>query len=326
MATVRKRGQSWQVQVRREGYPLLSRSFRTKAEAISWGREQEHNIEQGRLPAHSRSSRGATLGDLLRRYGEVVTPKKRGHRSELSRLHGFLRHPMAQVAVTRVTPAMVASYRDARLGVVSGDAVRRELGTLRHCLEVARKEWGTPILVNPVCQVAFPAPSKAREQRLEPEAAKRLAEALRTARAWYLKPLVALAIETGMRRGELLSLKWCNVDLVKRTARLEGTKNGHARTIALTPGAVEVLSLLPRQNELLFAVKQNAVWLAWKRLRARAKVPELRFHDLRHEAISRFFEIGLNVPEVALISGHRDTRMLMRYTHLRPEDVAAKLR
>lgn len=201
MATIRKRGLSWQVQVRREGYPASSKSFPTKAEAAAWGREQEHGIERGLLPVYSRSSKGVTLGALLKRYEEVVTPRKRGARSEQSRIKVLSEHPMAQVPVTRVTAAMVASYRDDRLKVVSGDSVRRELGILRHCLEVARKEWGTPIIVNPVHQVAFPSPSKARTQRLEPEAATRLTEALKATRAWYLRPLIALAVETGMRRG-----------------------------------------------------------------------------------------------------------------------------
>lgn len=232
---------------------------------------------------------------------------------------------MAQVAVTRVTADMVASYRDQRLQVVSGDAVRRELGILRHCLEVARKEWGTPILINPVHSVGFPQPSKPREQRLEPEAAQRLAEALKRSRVWYLRPLIALAVETGMRRGELLSLRWCHVNLTNRTAHLETTKNGHSRTVALTPGAVLELSGLPRADDRVFPVAGNAARLAWERLRIRAGLPELRFHDLRHEAVSRFFEMGLSVPEVALISGHRDTRMLMRYTHLKPTSLARKL-
>jgi integrase len=75
----------------------------------------------------------------------------------------------------------------------------------------------------------------------------------------------------------------------------------------------------------VFPVTANAVRLAWERLRRRAGLKDLRLHDLRHEAVSRFFEYGLTVPEVALISGHRDPRMLSRYTHLRPENVAEKL-
>ena len=78
-------------------------------------------------------------------------------------------------------------------------------------------------------------------------------------------------------------------------------------------------------NDFLFPLSAEAVKLAWKRLNKRAGITGLHFHDLRHEAVSRFFELGLTVPEVALISGHKDPRMLFRYTHLRPADIAKKL-
>jgi integrase len=153
----------------------------------------------------------------------------------------------------------------------------------------------------------------------------RLADAICSKSAWYLRPLITLAIETGMRRGELRSIRWKDVDQTARTIRILKTKNGHPRTIPLTPKAVEVLSSLERKDDRIFPVTPNAVRLAWERLRKRAGVEDLRLHDLRHEAVSRFFEYGLTVPEVALISGHRDPRMLSRYTHLRPEKVAQKL-
>jgi integrase len=79
-------------------------------------------------------------------------------------------------------------------------------------------------------------------------------------------------------------------------------------------------------GERVFPLSPNAVRLAWERVKRRAGIDDLHFHDLRHEAISRFFELGLSIPEVALISGHRDFKMLFRYTHLRPGDVAKKLR
>ncbi|WP_246691736.1 site-specific integrase [Methylobacterium sp. WL12] len=220
---------------------------------------------------------------------------------------------------------MVARYRDDRLDSVSGDSVRRELTILRHCLTLAKREWDAPLSVNPVLSVTLPAPSRARDQRLEADAGRRLRAAIGPAHAWYLLPLLELAIETGMRRGELLALLWSNVSLGNRTAHLPITKNGHPRTIALTPKAIEVLKALPQTEARVIPVSGNAVRLAWERLRERASLPNLRFHDLRHEAVSRFFEAGLTVPEVALMSGHRDTRMLMRYTHLRPEAIAEKL-
>ena len=129
-----------------------------------------------------------------------------------------------------------------------------------------------------------------------------------------------------MRRGELVNILWEDIDFARRTLHIPHTKNGHPRTIPLSPRAIDILRQLHGSNEArVFPMSPNAVRLAWQRLTKRAGIEDLHFHDLRHEAISRFFEMGLSVPEVALISGHRDYRMLFRYTHLRAEDVAAKL-
>ncbi|RDI62007.1 tyrosine-type recombinase/integrase [Microvirga subterranea] len=324
MATIRKRGSSWQAQVRREGYPPLSKSFKTKADAAAWARDKERSIDRAELPTTARGLRGVTVGDLLRRYCETVTQSKRGAEPERYRIRNLLRHGLAETGMDKLTPAAVAQYRDDRLKLVQPGTVRRELAIIQHCLEVARREWGVPITANPVQQIAIPDAQRPRERRLEDDEDNRLASAA-AGSAWYLRPLISLAIETGMRRGELLSVRWKDVDMTAPTIRILKTKNGHPRTIPLTPKAVEILDSLERNDELVFPVTPNAVRLAWERLRKRAGLENLRLHDLRHEAVSRFFEYGLTVPEVALISGHRDPRMLSRYTHLRPEKVAEKL-
>ena len=149
--------------------------------------------------------------------------------------------------------------------------------------------------------IKLPAPSRARDQRLEPETHHQLHAALLDGRTWYLRPLIGLAIETGMRRGELLSLRWIDVNFKKRTGYLPLTKNGHARTVPLTPKAIEIILTLPRTDERVFPISSNSVRLAWMRLRERAGIKDYRFHDLRHEAISRFFEYGLSVPEVRVL-------------------------
>ena len=79
------------------------------------------------------------------------------------------------------------------------------------------------------------------------------------------------------------------------------------------------------KSKLPFSMSANAVRLAWEKLKIKGSIKDLHFHDLRHEAISRLFEKGLSIPEVALISGHRDVRMLFRYTHLKAEDVLNKI-
>jgi integrase len=125
---------------------------------------------------------------------------------------------------------------------------------------------------------------------------------------------------------KILGLSWGNINLKRSTAFLALTKNGSSREVPLSSKAVSVLQQQrPRTGTHPFPVNANAFRLAWVRLRSRASLNGLRFHDLRHEAISRFFEMGLSVPEVALISGHKDVKMLFRYTHLKVDSLVSKL-
>lgn len=119
------------------------------------------------------------------------------------------------------------------------------------------------------------------------------------------------------------------MDLQRRSVRLTQTKNGHPRRVPLSKAAMGLLEALgdswDDSETRVFPVTGNALRLAWERVKTKAGIEDLRFHDLRHEAISRFFEKGLSVPEVASISGHRDLRMLQRYAHARNEVIFNKL-
>jgi integrase len=137
-----------------------------------------------------------------------------------------------------------------------------------------------------------------------------------------------LAIETAMRLGELLALEWKHVDLERRVAFLPHTKNGHSRSVPLSPIAVELLASWPRSlTGRVFPQwsRPDSVETVWRRAVQRAGLEDLHFHDLRHEATSRLFERGLNVMEVAAITGHKTLQMLRRYTHLRAENLAERL-
>ncbi|MCP1542929.1 site-specific integrase [Methylorubrum extorquens] len=261
----------------------------------------------------------------MQRYQTEVTALKRGYASENCRINNMLRHPVAAVSVTNISSRHFAEYRNYRLKKVGPDTVRRELTIFRHCFEIARKEWDIPVTKNPLHDIRFPNPGLPREERLPTDGDSRLEIELAALRNRYIAAAIKLAIETGMRRGELLSLKWKDVDLAQRTARLHETKNGRPRTIPLTPNAVQELELIERKDERVIPVSANAIHLCWNRIRTRAGLGGLRFHDLRHEAISRFFELGLTVPEVASISGHRDMKMLLRYTHIRPDNLSRKI-
>lgn len=335
MASIRKRRRStkgqWQAQVRKKGYPLQTMTFDTRAAAETWARAVEVEMDQGRFVSRIEAET-TTLKELLERYLEEVTPLKKGASAETARIHALLRHSLAQRFVGSIHGADIARYRNERLKKVQPATVKRDLVVVSHLFEVARKEWGIPVR-NPVRDIKLPPHARARERRLQPGRNRqdseeaRLLKACRKARNRFLLPVVQLALETAMRRGELVGLRWEHIDLKRRIAHLPDTKNGESRTVPLSTTATKVLRGLPRSlnGEVFPGLTTEAVKLAFVRARRNAGLEDLRFHDLRHEATTRLFEKGLNIMEVASITGHKDLRMLRRYTHLRAEDLARKL-
>jgi len=269
---------------------------------------------------------------LLNRYETEITPTKRSFNSEKAHIRQIRRHPIALMAVTNITSQDIAKLRDDRLKTVAGPTVRKELNILAHLFKVASQEWGFQINASACQLVVKPSNGRSRDRRLMEGEYTKIFSQLMRCKNHLVRAMFCFSIATGMRRGETLSLKWSHIDWEARTARLDMTKNGDKRIVPLSPSALQVLQETRFKaggagvtEESVFPISANAFRLAWERAKKRAGVDGLRFHDLRHEAISRFFELGLSVPEVALISGHKDVRMLFRYTHLKPENVALKL-
>ena len=235
--------------------------------------------------------------------------------------------PLRQ-SLSTLTIGKVAAYRDERLRTLKPASVNREFAIYRHAFEVSRKVWDLPLRSNPFSDVAKPKVQNARERRLQPGEWERLDKACRQSRNPFIRDMVEFGLETAMRRGEVLNARWPDVGFEKRTLHIPQAKNGHSRTIPLSPRAIELLHHRKADcchQERLFPTTEDAVKMAWRRVMNRARLRDLRYHDLRHEGISRLFEAGLSLAEVALISGHRDPRLLFGYTHLRPELIAEKL-
>lgn len=324
MGTIRRRGSAWQVQIRRIGHNSISRSFSLKDDAQRWMRATEASLDLIVPFGHQPKVAFPTIGELLERYEREITPGKRSNDREIDKLRVIRRHAIGSIPATDLESHAVATYRDSRLKTVKPATVRRELAILRHCLEIAIHEWSLPLTSNPARRVRLPNADVCRNRRLSPEEITRFWAAVDEARSWYLKPIVSLAFETGMRRSEILAIHRRDNDTQRRLLIIPKTKNGHPRTIPLSNKAQKVILSIHGDGYLL-SVPIPSLRQSWVRLLSRAGIANFRFHDLRHEAISRFFEMGLSIPEVALISGHRDTRMLMRYTHLKPEAVVLKL-
>jgi integrase len=326
MATIEKRGQFWRVKVRRAGLPAQTKTFNNRTHAQQWARSVESDLDKG-IVVDRRTAQRLSLAEVLERYRREVTPTKRGSTDENLRLKAMAQRPFARIRMSALTSSQLAAYRDERLKVVSGATVNREFSVLSHAIDTARREWDVYLPTNPCTLVRRPPQGRPRDRRLQGDEEKRLLAACRGARNKWLVHFVALAIETGMRRGELLGLLWDNVDLERRTAFLPVTKNGESRGVPLSSRAVEVLRALPPStNGRVFGeLTRESLKQSFNRAARRAGITGLRVHDLRHEATSRFFEKGLNVMEVASVTGHKTLQMLKRYTHLSVTDLATRL-
>ena len=252
MATISKRSGGWFVQIRRKGYEPQFKTFPTKADAQRWARERETSIDRGDQPVSHRDLKRTTLGDLIDRYLKEVTPSKLSADTEALRLKKMRKASVCSLSLADLSSVPVAAYRDGRLREVKPGTIAREMSLLHNVIEVARKDWGYGLTANVVAQVRRIPVRNARDRRLETGELGRLKAALASTRNPLVRPAILLAIETGLRRGELLNLTWRHIDLEKRIAFIPHTKTGYARTIPLTDPAIAILSALPRTGAMPF--------------------------------------------------------------------------
>lgn len=327
MATVRKRGDRWRVEVYRDG-KRKSKTCSTKTEAILWGAEEEKKLE---LIANGMQPE-TLFSDVIKRYLNEVTPTKRGEKHEFNRLTRFLRHPITDKYISDVTRQDLELWIKKRLETVKGESVRRELSTIGHIFKVAVERWGY-IQNSPMTGLQQPQASKPRTQRFTQEDIDEIVkisgynESLKTAKA-RTGAAVLFAVETAMRAGEICNLTWNNVNLEKRTAFLPITKNGSSRTVPLTKAAVKILERLRdeiEQGDTCFQVKSNILDATFRKLKKTANREYLHFHDTRREALTRLAK-KVDVMTLAKISGHKDIRILQNvYYAPNMEEVAELL-
>ena len=322
MGCVRKRGKSWNAQVRIAGWRSFTKSFAKKSDALRWVQKLEHQLKNTTLPVINVGD--ILLRDLLQIYAKEVSAHLKGSEIETYKLNLYSKHPIAENKLVNLTQRHFEHLRDQRLKEVKSGTVHADLMMFRRVFKTAIHKWGYGLPSNPVEHLQLPSTHKSRKRRLMPHEKDRLLIAAKTQKNIYIASIIEFAIETGMRRSEMLRLKWCDVDLENGFASLYDTKNGEDRRVPLTRRCVEVLRTVPQDQEKVFPISANCLRLAWVRARNKAEITDLRFHDLRHEAVSRFFEMGMSVPEVALISGHKDVRQLFRYTHLNPNNAFKK--
>lgn len=277
----------------------------------------------------SSEAESTTLAEALARYLREVTIRKKGKDREAGRIKVWLDRPIVKRSLASIRGSDMASFRDSeRKRGMAENSIRIELALISHLFETCRREWGLESLSNPVKLIKLPAGSNSRTRRLEGDEEDRLLAAIVKAmpKTPLVHALVVMAVETGMRQGELLGLEWRDVDLVKRVVRLDDTKSGDPRDVPLTTRAVDALASLARpiKGGQVFQVRQDALIRGFKRACKLAEIDGLTFHCLRHEAASRLAD-RLEAHELAKMLGWRTIQMAMRYYHPTAASLAKKL-
>lgn len=319
MATVRKRGKSYQAVVRKKGHSQITKTFSSLSAAKKWGKQAEVELEKG-VYQDLKLAQRMTVKEAVDSYNSEYLRLKKSYRKEQSRV-AVVKRMLGVKILANVTSTDLVSYRDKRLNEVSAASVCLELSLIDRSLKYAQFELGV-IFPNGIPRVRRPRKPKGRNRRVTPQELHQLLSSSDP----VMQVIVQLAVETGMRRGEIVKVKRKDINYQTRTIHLYDTKNGDDRVVPLSSVAIGALKKLPaRLDGGVFDMHPDTVSKRFLEACRANDIQDLRFHDLRHEAVSRLFEKGLNPMEVAAISGHKTLQMLKRYTHLRAEDLAKKL-
>lgn len=340
MAAIQKRGNVFRVRIIRKGYQTQSKTFSTRIEAVKWARKIETEIDQGIIkPSKTLANRmldkQLSFGEAAEHYIKNHSIHKRNCKTETGTIRTLIRH-WGQEPAQSIDKAKIFALRDDLLSRGrSGDTVNHYYNAISKIYQMLQTEWSMT-MNNPIKGMKRLPANPSRTKRINGEAETALLLACEQSTSKLLKPIVQFAIETGMRRGEFMGLKWPDIDLQNRRAFLHVTKNGEPRQVPLTLKAVQILNEVKNEHpEKVFPLSMDSLRRYFEKTVKIAKenwtssgvnpFEGLRIHDFRHEALSRLSDAGLNVIELSHISGHKTLAMLSRYTHPSHEAIFAKL-
>ena len=325
MAVIRKSGRGWQVLIRKKNYAPVYKTFISKAVASSWAQETELKIEQGIFQNLEEAGR-TTLNEILLSYRDNVTTKKRGHVQEATKINKLMRQDIVKNNLARLSTLKISKFRDAWLLDHNPSTVNKYLTIISCSIDYAMQELGIYLPGNACKNVKRPREPEFSSDAIETFEEDLLIKFAADSKAVWLKAMIVLGIDCGMRRGEILKLASKDVSYETGTAVLRLTKNGEDRKIGLTPRAMEELKKLPVNidGRLINCKNVDQFKFYWRQLRRITGVKKT-FHQTRHTFCTRAGMKGWSAVEIAAQTGHRDLRVLRRYVHLQGEYLAKKL-
>jgi integrase len=328
MASITTRNGSYRARITRKGHSTISKSFKTEYDAIKWVRQVEVQLELGIYQEQSKKrfiKLDMSFTEASDRYIKTHVVHKLNHRTE-SGILGLISKRWDSRKLSSIQKQDVLMLKEDLLKVGrAASTVNHYINAISQLYQVAMNEWELK-LSNPTTGIKRMTEPQGRMKRLPPEAENMLLKHSSESTLLPLSSIIVIAIETGMRSAEILSMRWEDVDLNNRKVLIRHTKNGESRVVPLTSRAKNELEKLMSNydSELVFPYCRWQVRRQYVKAVARAKSTHegmqnpfigLRFHDLRHEALSRLSDKGLNVIELSYISGHKTLSMLKRYTH-----------
>jgi integrase len=320
MASFRKRNNKWQVRIQRQDYPPIAKSFIELKTAKQWAAHVEREMDKGIFVPN----RSEQLGKCLIRYQQEILPTKKNSQPDWYRINRLCQQPIANKNIKVIRSHDVANLRDELIkDNKSANTIRLYLAILSHLFTIARTEWGFDNLNNPVLKIRRPRLPQSRHTRLSDDDIHRICQ---HSKSRLLPLLIHIALDTAMRVSEIVNLKVIDCDFKQHMITVRNTKNYHDRYIPMTKKVTKILQHQTRlQGDKLFNMTSHGVSVGFYRACKRAEISNASFHTLRHEAVSRLFEKGLNPMEVATISGHQSMQMLKRYTHYQFKFIKDKL-
>jgi len=334
MASIQKRGSSYRVRITREGKRTLTATFKSYGEASKWSKYKEAEVLLGDPPDKPISNL-RPFKEIVEYYRKTHSIHKRNHVSEIGILN-ILCQRWGNVPINQINKMAVLSLRDDLLNLGrSGSTINHYFNAISKLFQTLENEWGLQI-ENPMTGVKRIPQGKGRYKRIKDKVEKGLTEGCKAFSLSLLDATIQFAIQTGMRRSEITRLTWADIDLQSRSIFVQVSKNGESRQIPLTKEAQNILKNLPiDQSGKVFPITFTQLRSQFQKVKNYAKnkwdepginpYEDLRFHDLRHEALSRFSDAGLNIIELSCISGHKTLAMLQRYTHPAYEAIFSKL-
>ena len=329
----------WQAIIRRKGVNL-KKTFNTKAQAQAWARTTEVDVESGKIHSLNVNQKSkALIVDMMERYEDEKASKLKAYKVSGKYHIKRLKEAFGDFTYQELATQHVVDYGLERLKTIEGESFPREMSALSDMLEHAQDLWGFPEKANPVRHAVKVLRRRGMiEKGTERDRRPTDAEMDALYNELKVKNPEALAViqfgtETGMRRGEICKLRWKDFDTEKGVLNVkeENTKTGEGRVVPLTLRATLILAAVKKpqgsnKDSLIFGYPDsNAVGKAFKRACERCKIEGLRFHDLRHEAISQWVESGLSIAEVRVLSGHKSLASLSRYANPSVKGVQEKL-